>query len=261
MKGILAVGVWCSLSPVFHATAQEAGGGAVGVGQGDQTSPEVSESSSRGSHITTYVERGRALEAYEALTWFGADNAYWFVSSSARNQSVGNVLMVSSQDPNGTGHLPKLRFTLSQMGWYTHFLQLPEGVDHGAVFSSAVESLPVAERLFVVCEGPACFKIADAVSSAADPNAPASEGLVFINLPVEGYVGATPKAVKEQLQVFTKLGIASLILQEFPRQWPVQQPLAADVELHLLPRTSQLKKNSLILRKFRGWLKRRHQIG
>ena len=226
-------------------------------GEGASAAESASDSGSgRASHLTTYKERGRVLEAIEPLTWFGADEAYWYVSTSARNQSIGNVLMVSDQDPNGVGHLPQLRFTLSQMGWYTHFLQLPSTAsDHGAVFSAAISSLPPAERLFVICEGQACFDVAGPAASAA------MNGLVFINLPVEHSEGATPKSVREQLEVFTSLGIASLILQEFPRQWPVQQPLAADVELHLLPKTDRVKKNSRILRKFRGWLKRRHQLG
>ena len=229
----------------------------------DSASSESTNAASqtRAGHQTSYAQRGKRMAALEQVQWIGPGEQYWYVTQTAQYNVVGNVLLLSDQEPNGAGHLAQLRLDLASIGWHTHYLSTagaPVVEDWSGLINAALATLPAAEKLFVVCEAQACMHLVNAA-----PNLTAT-GLVFINLPYEGVSStgsrSVPKSVREELAVFKQVPVASLILQEFPYRWPVQQPLGADVELHLLPKSSARAKNGRVLRKLRGWLKRRHQL-
>lgn len=250
MKNAFLFSVWIAASAATVSLAAQ-------PGQTEETTPDAQTTGVDRSPTvsTTYRQRGRWLEQREAVTWFGPDNAYWYVTQSSRLEAVGDVLLVSDYDPNGASQLASMRSDLSRMGWRTHFVTLQDG---DQMLNGLAEVLSPSARRFVMCEGNACFSLVAQLQALGPLQ---TQGLVFINLPLAAEVAASPLQTAQKLKAFVELPLASLVLQEFPNQWPLQQPLAADVELHLLPRASAGRSNSRVLRKFRGWLKRRHQIG
>ena len=73
------------------------------------------------------------------------------------------------------------------------------------------------------------------------------DGLVLINLRADD-------VERDMLQAVT---LPSLVLQESPNTWPRENPLGPDVELHLLSRVDARREDNRLLRKIRGWFKRR----
>ena len=101
--------------------------------------------------------------------------------------------------------------------------------------------VPVAVSQIVVAEGRTgllCVELVDAL---------AVDGLVLINLP-------TDQVSKDLL---SGVELPSLVLQEHPARWPEEYPLGAGVELHLMSQVDARRVDNRLLRKIRGWIKRR----
>ncbi len=206
----------------------------------------------RQSHLTSYAERGRSLAAREEVLWFDWQGEQrWIAVQPARSAARGSILLLAEEDAsaNGAGHLAALRRALPAYGWQTYFTNLPDAEDLAALLSAARERVQDVQTLLVACEGEACARLAVAEQ-------PAVSGVVYVNVPwiEQGFTSAEDK------EIWSALPAPTLILQEHPRGWPEDLPLAEGTELHRLP-LGRAGPDSLVQRKLRGWLKRRLQAG
>jgi len=74
------------------------------------------------------------------------------------------------------------------------------------------------------------------------------DGLILLNLNV------TPA----NTTLLKDMTTPTLVLQEQPAYWQKKYPLADSVELQQLPRSYPRQEDGRLLRRIRGWLKRRY---
>ena len=205
----------------------------------------------RGSTLTTHVQRGESLQTFESVLWFevGGERR-WLVERPAIGTMRGAVLMIAAEgdSANGSGQLPALRRYLPDYGWHTYYTNMTSGEAVASLIAGARSQMSSPKRLLLVCEEASCTAVQD--SGVTD-----CSGLVFLNVP---YADDT-RLTKGKRESWQQLKIPSLILQEHPFGWPRDLALPVGFELHLLPMGASGQKNSRVMRKIRGWLKR--QLG
>lgn len=170
----------------------------------------------------------------------------------------GSVLILASADvgPNASTHFTRARLQLPFYGWRTYFARLPiaPGGHDSTVTQDALQALHAAvleyarfvrargpTTLVIIAEG-AIGEICVSLRDRLDV-----DGLVLINLQADS-------VERDMLRAVT---LPSLVLQENPNYWPKENPLGPDVELHVLSRVDARREDNRLLRKIRGWFKRR----
>lgn len=188
------------------------------------------------------------------------DEAMWLDAETERGlvlyrrahlgEIAGSAIVVAEPEagPAGRSHAAQIRRNLALHGWHTYFTRLA-AEQRGAGIEKLVGL--VRQRgsegvLVLITEGAATpWAVAVADQAAVD-------GLVLINVPQ----GATETAAAGAL--LGGLALPSLVLQEYPHDWRQEDPLGADVELHLLPPGDAGRDDNRLVRKIRGWFKRRY---
>lgn len=161
----------------------------------------------------------------------------------------GSVLVLAGPEtgPLTPSHAVVARSRLPFYGWHTYFARLavetssPDDVGRRLLAYAAAVREKGAETVIVIAEGRTgllCVELVDALSV---------DGLVLINLPTDD--------VSKDLLAAVEL--PSLVLQEHPARWPEEYHLGGGVELHLMSPVDIRRADNRLLRKIRGWFKRR----
>lgn len=244
----------CLLNPSVYAAepGDEDQKGGVGAAREDsEGEPDAMQREMRPSDTTDGIERGEAL-AGEVLWFEVAEQRLWLAEQPARGGVQGAVLLLATNPAsvNGGEHLATLRQSLPGYGWQTFYLNAPQTGITQEILSTALAEITGFERLLLMCEGAICLDVIDSVPTEI-------LGSVFINVPLADDSTVAPP----DLGRWRNMTAPGLILQEHPQSWPPAVELAEDVELHLLPMGRRDLQNSRVLRKVRGWLKRRLKVG
>jgi hypothetical protein len=162
----------------------------------------------------------------------------------------GAVLILAATDagPNANTHAVRARLQLPFHGWHTYFARIPHAASAGIVAAPSA-MLGYTELIRGSSPGPLII-IAEGQLGESCVMALATlgvDGVVLINLPTQG----VPRDLLEAVELPT------LVLQVSPNRWPKEHRLGADVELHLLSGVDARRQDNRLLRKIRGWFKRR----
>ena len=227
--------------------------------EGEQTDNQADEkaktASRQGMIVTRFHERGDLLASQLEITWFElANERLWMVSQASRSEGLGQALVVGVGAAQ-TGAVPGfsgLKDLLPSFGWHAHYfdysalLNMSEAGRDGWL-KKAMSVLPQSQRMLLIAQGQACLDVGVQVIEV-QPFA-----LVCVDVPVDGL----PLQVRQRLQPLVDVKVPTLVLQHAPHRWPAHQAVGKEVELHLLPRLSGQDR---LLKRIRGWLKRRHKI-
>ena len=193
------------------------------------------------------------------------DEAFWLEEppgrvlvlhrSVRRGLPLGSVILLSGPGlgSGGTSHLAYLRRSLALHGWDTYFVRLPElaadEADTGGAGERRVVSTVALVRgrtnqglVILIAQGSGSRGLGAGVSDLS------LDGLVLLNLSVT-------QANRTLLKGMTT---PTLVLQEQPAYWHKEHPLADSVELQQLPRSYPGQNDGRLLRRIRGWFKRRY---
>ena len=224
--------------------------------QVDGADDSVAKNTLPGGILTTNPEqRGEILANQQQITWFeSGGERMWMASQASRSEVLGQALVVGIGAPNQgvVAGFSGLKDLLPSFGWHAHYfdysvlLSLSAEIQEGWL-KNAFAAIPEAPRFLLVAQGQACLNVV-AQLSEIQPFA-----LVCVDTPVNGQ----PLQVSQQLQPLVDVTVPTLVLQHAPRRWPPHQAVGQDVELHLLPR---LNGQERLLKRIRGWLKRRHKV-
>lgn len=218
----------------------------------DPTSADIP--SGRPSYLTSRVDRGEAIASHEQVEWLNlGGEQLWMGVRRAQQPVHGSMLLLA---PAGTavgdsGHLATLWRAMPRYGWHTFLVGMPAEVSADQLIKQAQRKMPSLDKFVVVCEADACL------GWVAAEGALGTVATVYLNLPVQpGY------RLHEVLKVsWAKVEPPGMVLQEFPLKWDYKLALAGDFELHLVPKARSDLSNSMVMRKLRGWLKRRLNAG
>lgn len=157
------------------------------------------------------------------------------------------VLAGVEAGPNADTHAANLRRGLPAFGWRSFFARVPQPAAAGSALPGeflALARSAGAQAVVLVAEGPVAAEVA---RRAGDLQV---EALVLINVP------------RRELEpnLMRDLALPTLLLQEHPHRWPVEFALGTDVELHLLSPVDPRRADNRLLRKIRGWFKRRQLL-
>jgi hypothetical protein len=187
----------------------------------------------------------------DEAVWLDADAKRGLVVRRRAQQGEiqGSVIVLAEPErgPGGITHAVQIRRGLALHGWHTYFARLPHA-DHEQTLQALVRLVRgrgAEGALVVITEGATTHWAASAVGSIA------VDGLVLINVPQSS--AEFPAAVT----LLGALTLPSLVLQEYPYDWHKEDPLGDDVELHLLPPGDARREDNRLIRKIRGWFKRR----
>lgn len=193
------------------------------------------------------------LKSSDEALWLDPEQSSGLVlrRSPRAGDEHGSVLILNTADlgVNAVTHANLARRELPFHGWHTYFARLPHPASSAAddVVPGLVRGYVELARaggpapLVVIAEGSTGLACVDLLEELA------LDGLVLINLPAQG-------VPHDLLQ---SVALPSLVLQENPRGWPKENPLGPDVELHLLAKVDARREDNRLLRKIRGWFKRR----
>jgi len=207
----------------------------------------------RASSMTDQPQRGHALEEFEQVTWFDVDGVpQWMVERKAHGGVQGTVLLLAAagDSANGPSHLAGLRKYLPDYGWHTFYTNITGPATVEALIQAALVEIQDVKKLLLICEATSCEPLAPIqLASFA--------GVVFLNVPYT----ANTRIAADQRDLWQAQRMPVLVLQEHPNNWPHEIALAVGFELHLLPMGNAESQNSKVMRKLRGWLKRRLGVG
>ncbi len=230
----------------------------------DSTAADSSEKSSEppsrvGVFSNEYTQDGEVAAAVVD------DEVFWLEESLGRvlvlHRSVrrgsprGSVILLSGPGlgSSGSSHVAYLRSSLALHGWNTYFVRLPEIASDDTDASSAGERRVeaavalVRERtneglVLLIAEASASRGLGAGISNLG------LDGLILLNLTI---TQANKKLLKD-------VSTPTFLLQEQPATWGEKHPLADNVELQQLPRSNPRQDDGRLLRRIRGWLKRRY---
>lgn len=210
--------------------------------------------SGRPSHLTSRVDRGEAIATHEQVEWLDiGGERLWMGVQGAQQPVRGSMLLLApaSAAVSDRGHLATLWRAMPRYGWHTFLVSMPEDAPADQLIRQAQQKMPTLDQFVVVCEADACL------GWVAAEGALGTVATVYLNLPVQpGY--RLHEVLKRS---WPKVEPPGLVLQEFPRKWNYKLALAGDFELHLVPKARSDLTNSMVMRKLRGWLKRRLNAG
>jgi len=237
----------------------------LGAAAGGESPQALQEEQTRSSVLMDQQAQDEAMaEAMAEL--LPRDEAVWLdagrkqglvVCRRARQGGVkGSVVVLAEPEtgPETLSHTARIRRSLILHGWHTYFARLPEAGSEQGSAAERVQALVSLVRkrgaegsLLLITEGAATHWAASVADQVA------VDGLVLINVPESSIDFPAPSTLLGDLT------LPSLVLQEYPRDWRQEDPLGADVELHLLPRGDAGREDNRLIRKIRGWFKRRFE--
>lgn len=203
------------------------------------------------------------------------DEAIWLEEPGGRvlvlHRSVrrgvprGNVILITGPGlgSSGLSHSANLRRSLTLYGWNTYFVRLPEygasaGSPSDAGEAAAAESDRAGENrvraAVALVRGRSSEGLVILIAQASG-----SRGLGEVtDLDVDGLILLNLSVTPVNTTLLKDMTTPTLVLQEQPANWQKKYPLADGVELQQLPRSYPRQEDGRLLRRIRGWLKRRY---
>lgn len=188
----------------------------------------------------------------DATIWLdpGAKRGLVVARRAHRGKIKGSVVLLAQAEggPDGFSHAAQIRRGLALHGWHTYFARVPQEGQRQRVQTlvSLVRERGAEGALVLISEGSATHWAAAAAAEIA------VDGLVLVNVPESSVEFPTAALLAD-------LAAPALLLQEHPYDWHQQDPLGADVELHRLPPGDARREDNWLIRKIRGWFKRRFE--
>ncbi|MEZ5560720.1 MAG: hypothetical protein R3E86_19510 [Pseudomonadales bacterium] len=192
----------------------------------------------------------------------GTDAALWVTTEAgeqllllrpAQGSPRGNVLLLTDpgSGPAALRRSAMLHRGLARHGWHAFLGRLPvagEPLPAGLLQAllDGVRANGGGSRTVVLVEGRLGHRLLPAIAEGT----PAMDALVVLDLPWNA------PELERSAKVLAGMALPTLLLQEYPRDWPRDLVLSAAVELQRLPAGYPGLEDDLTLRRLRGWLQR-----